>query len=46
MTELECLVIVRVTAKSKVILACAEFEIIADDKPQVPILRKYGLDQF
>ena len=46
MTELECLVIVRATVKSKVVLACAEFEIITDDKPPVPILRKCGLDQF
>ena len=48
MIELECLVIVRATAKSKVVLACAEFEIeiIIDDKPRVPLLRKCGLDQF
>ena len=46
MTELECLVIVRATATSKVVLACAEFEIITGDKPPVPILRKCGLDQF
>ena len=46
MTELECLVIVRATAKSKVVLARAEFEIITDDKPLVPILRKCGLNQF
>ena len=50
MIELECLVIVRATAKSKVtvVLACAEFEIeiIIDDKPRVPLLRKCGLEQF
>ena len=46
MIELGCLVIVTVTAKSKVVLACAEFEIITDDKPPVPILGKCGLDQF
>ena len=46
MTELECLVIVKATGKSKVVLACAEFEIITDDKPPVPILGKCGLDQF
>ena len=46
MTELECLVIVSATAKSKVVLACAEFEIITADKPPVPILRKCGLNQF
>ena len=48
MIELECLVIVRATAKSKVVLACAEFEIeiIIDEKPRVPLLRKCGLDQF
>ena len=46
MTELECLVIVRATAKSKVVLACAEFAIITDDKLPVPILRKCSLDQF
>ena len=46
MTELECLVIVRATAKSKVVLVCAELEIITDDKPPVPILRKCGLNQF
>ena len=46
MTELEYLVIVRATAKSKVILACAEFEIITNDKRPVPILRKCGLNHF
>ena len=46
MTELKCLVIVRATAMSKVVLACAEFEIITGDKPPVPILGKCGLDQF